>query len=160
MEKFLQHEKIRFGLTGCFNTGLDFILLNSLVFLLGAYPLVGNTISVTIGVTISYILNHKFVFRSSDKLSFRKYLTFFAVTGFSSLVIQNSIIYAFEVMGQAHVGQSIPLVSMIMENDALRLNAGKVMAVLAGMVWNFTLYKFVVFRNKDTAEPETPQATS
>lgn len=159
MEKFLQNEKIRFAMTGCFNTGLDFILLNTLVFLLGAYPLVANTISVTIGITISYVLNHKFVFRSNDQLSLRKYLTFFAITGFSSLIIQNSIIYGFQVMGDMQVGHSIPLVALVMDNDALRLNAGKVTAVLAGMVWNFTLYKFVVFRQKESAEGD-PEVAS
>lgn len=155
MEKILRHEKVRFLITGFFNTGLDFILLNTLVLLFGAYPLVANTISVTIGITISYILNHKFVFKNDEKLSVRKYLTFFAITGFSSLIIQNSIIYAFQLAGEAQVGHSVPLIAFIMDTDAIRLNVAKATAVLVGMVWNFTLYKFVVFRKKQS--DDTPE---
>jgi putative flippase GtrA len=155
MEKILRYEKIRFLMTGFFNTGLDFLLLNVMVFLLGAYPLVANTITVLIGITISYVLNHRFVFRNESKLSFRKYLTFLAVTGFSSLVIQNSIIYGFEAAGAAGFLFSIPPVAFILENDALRLNVAKASAVLVGMVWNFTLYKFVVFKKHDM-RPENP----
>jgi putative flippase GtrA len=155
MEKFLRHEKVRFLITGCFNTGFDFILLNTLVFVVGAYPLVANTISVTIGITISYILNHKFVFKSDGRLSIKKYLVFFAVTGFSSLVIQNSIIYGFQLAGEAQWGYSIPIVAFVMDNDALRLNIAKATAVLAGMVWNFTLYKFVIFRKKQSGSIES-----
>lgn len=142
----MRHEKVRFVMTGTFNTGFDFLMLNTLVFILGAYPLIANTISVTIGITLSYILNHKFVFRSPDKLSFRKYITFFAITGFSSLVIQNSIIYGFQIASEMQFGAGVPMLSWVMETDVIRLNIAKATAVLAGMVWNFTLYKFVVFR--------------
>jgi len=146
MEKFLKHEKVRFVMTGFLNTGLDFFLLNTMVFFLGAYPIIANTISVTIGVTISYVLNHKFVFRHKDKLSLKKYLTFFAVTGFSSLVIQNMIIFAFEEAGRVHFGHGVPLFEWVMDTNVIRLNIAKAAAVLVGMVWNFTLYKFVVFK--------------
>lgn len=149
MEKILKHEKIRFLITGFFNTGLDFLLLNVMVFLLGAYPLVANTISVTVGITISYILNHKFVFRREESLSLRKYIAFFGVTGFSSLVIQNTIIYGFELAAKAGIGHSIAIVSLIMTSNALRLNIAKAVAVLVGMVWNFTFYKLVIFRQKE-----------
>jgi len=152
----LKHEKLRFLITGFFNTGLDFLLLNTMVFFFGTYPLVANTISVSIGITISYILNHKFVFRSGEQLSLRKYVTFFAITGFSSLVIQNSIIYGFEVASKTSFGHSIVLVSAVMNSDALRLNVAKAVAVLIGMVWNFMFYKFVVFRKKDKIVESTP----
>jgi len=149
VEKILRHEKVRFVMTGFFNTGLDFVLLNIMVFLLGAYPLVANTITVLIGITISYVLNHRFVFRNKSKLSIRKYAAFLAVTGFSSLIIQNSIIYCFELAGSSGFLFSIPPVEFILGNDALRLNIAKACAVLVGMVWNFTLYKFVIFRKKE-----------
>lgn len=149
MEKLLKHEKARFLVVGCLNTGLDFLLLNTIVFVFGIYPLVANTISVTLGITISYVLNHKFVFRSDEEISLRKYITFFAVTGFSSIVIQNSIIYGFEAVGRMHFGHLI-LMSDIANSNAFRLNVAKATAVLIGMVWNFVFYKFVVFRKKGT----------
>lgn len=148
MRKLLEREKIRFLITGFFNTGFDFIMLNTLVFLLGAYPIVGNTISVTIGITVSYILNHKFVFQDEGKLSFRKYIGFFAVTGFSSLIIQNSVIFLYQSLAAHQVGFSIPIIFMILGNDVIRLNVAKASGVLAGMIWNFTMYKFVIFRKK------------
>jgi putative flippase GtrA len=148
MGKVLKNEKIRFVLAGCFNTGLDFILLNILVGLAHFAPILANTISVSVGITISYFLNHYFVFASKEKISLKKYAVFFAVTGFSSLIIQNLIIGGFEIMTDSSWGRSLFLIQELGHHETLELNIAKVIAVATGMVWNFLLYKYVIFKKK------------
>ncbi len=42
-------------------------------------------------------------------------------------------------------------INTLEHHETLRLNVTKAAAVLIGMVWNFTLYKYFVFK-KDTAK--------
>jgi len=155
MKKFFGHEKIRFVIAGGLNTGLDFILLNTFVFLFGAIPLIANVLSVCIGICISYILNHYFVFRLRDKLNFKKFIMFFVVTGFSSLIIQSLIIASFETFFNTDFSRSLFIVRDIAQNDFLELNVAKVVAVLIGMVWNFMMYKHVIFKVKSRGAEKT-----
>ncbi|AKM80563.1 TPA: GtrA family protein [Candidatus Saccharibacteria bacterium] len=148
MGKLFELEKIRFIIAGCTNTGFDFVLLNSLVFIIGAFPVLANSISVSIGIVISYFLNHYFVFRSKSPISYKKFLSFFVVTGFSSLIIQGLIIYGFEVMTASEWGRSLFLINQMNKDAALELNIAKAVAVSVGMVWNFMLYKYVIFKDK------------
>lgn len=146
MRGLLGYEKVRFILVGIFNTCLDFLLLNILTFMGDLNVLVANSTSVFIGITVSYFLNHVFVFRSKEPLSFRKYLTFFAVTGVSSLVIQNLIIYGASVVTESSLNHSLFIVRQLAEHRQIELNVAKALAVGVGMVWNFLLYKYVVFK--------------
>ena len=152
MGSIFRYEKIRFGTAGVFNTGLDFVMLNILVFVFGAYPILANTMSVSIGITISYLLNHFFVFQSKEKLQLKKYIQFFCITGFSSLIIQNSIITGFAIFFDSSLSHSLFIINLVAGNDFLELNIAKASAVLVGMVWNFTLYKYVIFRKKADSE--------
>ena len=149
MKRLFEHEKVRFVFAGGMNTGLDFFLLNTLVFLFGAMPLIANVLSVSIGIMISYVLNHYFVFRSEEKLSLKTFTLFFVITGFSSLIIQSAIIISFEMFFNTEFSHSIFFVRDIAENEFIELNIAKVIAVLIGMVWNFILYKHVIFKTKN-----------
>lgn len=147
---------MRFLIVGCFNTALDFVLLNLLVLSVHLPVLVANTISVTVGISISYLLNHHFVFRSDEKASLRKFLTFFAVSGFSSLVLQTLVIWSVEAVTGSQFGQSLILFSFLNEHPEVQLNTAKAAAVGVGMVWNFVAYKYFIFkgRTKDIVELE------
>lgn len=146
MKKLLENQKIRFLLAGSANTLLDFALLNTVTLLFGLDVLVANTISVTVGITLSYLLNHYFVFRHPQRVSVRKFLQFFLVTGFSSLVIQNGIIYLFELLFDTRFGHSLLFLGDSASNHFLAINVAKAFAVFVGLIWNFLMYKFVVFR--------------
>ena len=113
---------------------------------LGLPELLSNSTSVLFGTCISYALNHFFVFRYPFRISWRKFLQFFAITGFSSLVIQNVIIYLFELLFQTKFGNSLLLVPNEESRHFIALNVAKLCAVLVGLVWNFLMYKYVVFR--------------
>ena len=116
MKKLFGYEKFRFLVAGGLNTGLDFFLLNTFVFLFGALPLIANFLSVTIGILISYVLNHYFVFRSEERLSIKKFILFFVVTGFSSIIIQSVIIISFELFFSTEFSRSLFFIRDIAQN--------------------------------------------
>ncbi|NQX27046.1 GtrA family protein [Microbacteriaceae bacterium VKM Ac-2854] len=163
MRRLLSAQKTRFLVAGCLNTALDFAILNALTLLAGLPALVANVVSVVVGITISYLLNHHFVFRHPTKVSWRRFGQFFLVTGFSSLVLQSLIIYGFEAFFDTRFGTSLLFLSTTGENRFLALNVAKVAAVSVGLVWNFCMYKFVVFRRPTVealAQPTAVEAAS
>jgi putative flippase GtrA len=151
MTKLLGDRRVRFLLAGLLNTGLDFVLLNLLI-LGAAMPVIGaNLVSVTVGITISYFLNHFFVFRQGGPVTVGRFLRFFAVTGFSSLLLQSGVIWLFERGFDTTFGRSLITFGSSAEQEFVEINIAKATAVLIGLVWNFTLYRLVVFR-----APEAP----
>jgi putative flippase GtrA len=146
VRKLLAKQQVRFLIAGCFNTALDFLILNVLTLALGLPVLVANTISVLFGISISYALNHFFVFRYPHRISVRKFLEFFLITGVSSLGIQTLIIWLFELLFATSFGNSLLLVPDEEGRHFIAINVAKFTAVLVGLVWNFTMYRFVVFR--------------
>lgn len=156
LRKLLALDKVRFLIVGCFNTTLDFVLLNLLVLSVHLPVLIANTISVTVGISVSYLLNHHFVFRSDEKISFRKFLAFFAVSGFSSLILQSLVIWSVETVTGSQFGRSLFLLGFLNEHPEVQLNVAKAAAVGVGMVWNFVAYKYFIFKgqSKDLVELE------
>ncbi|AND17059.1 GtrA family protein [Rathayibacter tritici] len=146
MARWLESQKVRFLVAGSLNTALDFLILNALSLMVGLPTLLANVVSVTVGISISYFLNHFFVFRHPDRPTLRSFGQFFLVTGFSSLVLQSLIIYGFEVFFDTRFGTSLLFLPSPGEKAFLAINVAKAVAVLVGLVWNFCLYKFVVFR--------------
>jgi len=146
VKKLLADQRVRFIIAGMLNTGLDFVLLNCLILLAGFPTLAANIVSVTVGITISYFLNHFFVFRYQRPVSVKRFLEFFAVTGFSSLLLQSGVIWLFEVMFDTTFGRSLLFVGTTAEKEFIAINVAKATAVLLGLVWNFTMYKLVVFK--------------
>jgi putative flippase GtrA len=143
---------VRFLCVGSFNTLLDFTILNILVELAGLPVLVANSISVSVGITISYFLNHRIVFRHPQKYSLKNYIRFFFVTGFGVIVLQNLVIYASTKLGIANSDNTVHLLLFNVSDKTVVLNIAKALAVIVGMVWNFLLYKYVVFRHEDDAD--------
>lgn len=146
MLKRFNHEKLRFALAGTFNTSLDFILLNLFVSVLVLPVLAANTLSVTICVVISYFLNHYFVFRQASDPSWRSLGLFMAITGFSSIVIQGTVIWSFGEITRSTFSHSLVVTQNFDGHSFMEINTAKALAVGAGMVWNYLLYKYVVFK--------------
>lgn len=154
-EKIWDKKATRFLVVGTFNTLLDFILLNILFQVVGLPLLLANSISVTVAVTGSYILNHKIVFRQQGGLTLKGYGHFLLITGFSVLVIQNIVIFTAKHLFVVPEDRYIEILNHSVSERVLELNLAKVVAVLIGMVWNFLLYKYVVFKNpKPTQEAD------
>lgn len=139
---------LRFGVVGVFNTFFDITLLLFFYKVVGVPEVVANTFSVSIAVSLSYFLNHHIVFRYHKKYSLRNFLRFTVITGLSIMVVQNLVIfvvthYVWNVSASETViwhGKTFMLQTVV-------LLAAKLIAVAVGMVWNFLLYKYVVFPN-------------
>jgi putative flippase GtrA len=140
IKKLLEQEKFRFLLVGCFNVLVDVALLNIFHFVGGLSELIANVCSVSIGITISFFLNHYFTFAKKEKASLKSFIQFVAVTGFSAILLQDLVIWivSVNILGG-------------LENDFVRVNTGKFVAICVGMVWNFLFYQKVVFKKKSDA---------
>lgn len=145
---------IRFGVIGSCNTLLDLVMLNILVLVVGLGELPANTISVCIGISISFFLNRMVVFqksKESKKSTLKQFAKFFMITGFGVLVIQNITILGLgRALGLHDIGIHglLELVGLgAISIRFINLNIAKILAVLVGMCWNFIMYNFVVFKS-------------
>ncbi len=82
---------IKFAMVGVFNTGLNYMLYSTQVYL-GVHYLVANAIAWGIGVFISYLLNAKFVFsvRAKGSAMIKTYIVYgisFAATSLGLIVL-------------------------------------------------------------------------
>lgn len=148
--KLKDHRPSRFLAVGAFNTIIDFSLLNVLVFGAGINKIVANSASTTTTMLLSYLLNHRFVFGSKRPKQFRQLMLFVAITAFGLLIIQNGLIHVlyhqFDVVADAIFRLIQPVTGSAVSQSFIRLNGAKVIATIVTIVWNYELYKRVVFR--------------
>ena len=145
MRKLWERSPSRFFVVGSFNTLIDFTILNLVTVLANAPPLVANSVSVTIGITISYFLNHKIVFRHHEARSIKSYALFFLTTGISALIIQNLIIYLVTSSFNASEQSLFYIPGIHADRHIIELNIAKAFAVGVGMIWNFLFYRYIIF---------------
>lgn len=144
-KKLLSLQLRRFLVNGVFVTLLDFIILNILA-AAGVWFLLANIISTSIAVIVSYRINKKWVFQSDSQM--HTFIMFVAVTLFGAYILQGSILYLFHEygIGVGSAAQSaFSAVGIDISREFLLLNISKVVATFATAVWNFVLYKKVVF---------------
>ncbi len=84
---------ILYGLIGSSSALLDFLIFTLLTEVFGVYYLIANCISVTCGLTNSFILNRKYNFKVTDK-TLKRALMFFAV-GYCGLALNSTLLYIF-----------------------------------------------------------------
>ena len=128
-------EKIRFVLVGGFNTVLDFCIFGLLANIIGIDKVVANIISTAICITISFILNYKFVWKSEKSLK-ATVIGFLVVSLFSAWVVQSLVI-----MG----------VTAVLGESGLNKLIAKACGSVAGMVTNYFGYK-IVFKKHPAEE--------
>ena len=148
----------RFVAVGIFNTIVDFTILNTLVFIFDLGKLPANIISTLTAMSISYLLNHGFVFKDEHSRSGKQFALFLSITAFGLLVIQNIVIYIFVhfITWPADVIHAILDTTLpnSFSQEFVRLNVAKVIATLITMVWNYELYKRFVFKKVKNNETE------
>ena len=130
-------EKIRFVLVGGFNTLLDFAIFGVLANVVGIDKVVANIISTAICITISFILNYKFVWKSEKSIAATA-VGFLVVSLFSAWVVQSLVITG--------------VTALLGETGFTKLVA-KACGSVAGMITNYFGYKFV-FKKKPEEQPE------
>jgi len=130
-------ELIRFAAVGVFNTLLDFCIFGLLANIIGVDKVVSNIISTTICITISFILNYKFVWKSEKSIKSTA-VGFLAVSLFSAWVVQSLVI--------------LGVTALFGETDFIKLVA-KFCGSVAGMTTNYFGYK-IIFKKKPAQKHE------
>jgi putative flippase GtrA len=129
----------KFGLIGVSNTALNFGVFNILIHLTGVTK--GLTLSLFSALAFltalinSYIWNSHWSFQNNNPRTPKEFFQFFAVT-FTGLLINSLIIYI--------VTQHIPPVGGI--SAVVWANVANLIATLVVMFWNFSGFKFIVFK--------------
>lgn len=127
-------QKLRFMAVGAFNTTIDFALLFGLKSL-GLPEIPSNILSSTTAFIVSFFMNKKITFKTTDTDVKREIILFVTVTLFGLWVIQSVIIWA--VMSLEHD---------LIANESLKLFIAKLIATATTLVWNYFLYSRVVFK--------------
>lgn len=145
----------RFALVGIFNTGLDFSILNSLVFLFGISTITANIFSGTIAASVSFFLNHRFVFNPEKPKSVRTFVMFFAITMVGLYGLQNLVIYLFTHYLTAPANWCYEIIEWAragtLSREFVQLNFAKAVATLASLIWNYYMYAKFVFKTDSSS---------
>ena len=135
----LLRKALSFGLIGVLNTGIDFA-----VFWIGAQefglPLVvANTLSWSVAASNSYVMNSMVTFavESGRKLGWRAYAAFLA-SNLLGLVANTAVLIVIANL----------FAPALLADRSAQLAAGKLCAIGASFVVNFSLSHFVVFRRR------------
>lgn len=134
----------KFIIVGGVNTGIDFAVLNILMYLTGITSGFGlfilNCISFSVAVVNSYYMNKRWTFKEAaagitDKNAAVQFSQFFIVS-LIGITINGLILTSITTLIAAPFGIS----------DQLWANVAKLVATGASLVWNFIGYKLFVFK--------------
>lgn len=130
----------KFFIVGILNTGLDFAILNILMWMTNTYEgpsiVYFNTISFTVAVINSYILNKYWTFGDNSKAQApQQFIKFFGVSAVG-WGLNTGIMYAVTTLVNPIFGLS----------PVLWANVAKAIATGAVLTWNFAGYKLFVFK--------------
>ena len=136
LKKLKNSQEFWFAAIGGLNTILDFVILFGLTYL-GISSLIANVFSTGITFINSFSLNKKITFKSVSKNKkelVREMTLFIIVTLFGLWIIQGVIIFL-----------TLPFFESILKNQKISLLISKLIATTFSLIWNFILYKKVVF---------------
>ncbi len=139
MKNLKNSQEFKFVIIGGFNTVLDFSILFGLTFI-GVHSIIANIFSTGISFISSFVLNKKVTFKSENKTRkelLREMILFTIVTLFGLWGIQSVIISIVS-----------PIFNNFIDNQSIILFLSKCFATAFSLVWNFVLYKKVVFIDK------------
>ena len=132
---------VRFALVGLLNTFVDISIYTLLVHL--SLPLiVANLISTSCGLCVSYILNRNFTFKSTGVNKKRELALFLGVTLIGLWIIQPIIIF---------IASSVFASLLVQLPSFLTTALPKCCAIGVALIWNYLLYKKVVFKKEPTS---------
>ncbi len=134
IDRELVAKAISFGLIGCVNATVDFVVFSILHLYAGLPIIPANLISWCVAVTNSYVLNSMFTFaaESGRQLTFRRYIAF-AATQVGGLIANTITVFVASFF--------IPVL------------IAKLLAIFASFVVDFTLSHLLVFRRREETPP-------
>ncbi len=130
-----------FGGVGILNTFVDYAIFNLLIAGFGTKPFVANLVSTTIALSFSYVLNKRFVFKHAGRFDIKSASLFLGFTAFGLWVIQGlglSLIIHWTKTNYPDLYAS---------HEFLVVNGAKLIASAGSIIWNFTTYNSIVFKN-------------
>ena len=135
VDRTLVAKGISFGLIGCVNATVDFVVFSIGHLYFGLPIIPANLISWCVAVTNSYVLNSMVTFaaESGRRLSFRRYIAF-AATQVGGLIANTITVFVASYF--------IPVLF------------AKVLAIGASFVVDFTLSHLLVFRRREETPPQ------
>jgi putative flippase GtrA len=131
----------KFIIVGGINTGIDFLILNILIYITGITAgtelFILNCISFSAAVTNSYFMNKRWTFQDKTKTEQEpiKFSQFFAVS-----------IVGIVINGLILTGITSYIPPLFGLSAVLWANIAKLMATGVSLIWNFIGYKFFVFK--------------
>lgn len=137
LKKLKNNQAFWFSVIGGINTSLDFIILFVLASF-GVRIFIANIFSTGTTFIISFLMNKKITFKSvsnNKKELIREMVLFILVTLFGLWVIQNIVI-----------STAMPIFENLLKNKRISLLLSKLIATVFSLIWNFILYKKVVFK--------------
>jgi putative flippase GtrA len=129
-------QKVRFVAVGGINTLIDFGLLFTLK-ALGLPAVSANIISTTTAFCFSFFANKKYTFKTAGTDIKREIILFIIITLFGLWVLQTLII-AFVTN----------LLASTQLSDSIILLVAKLFATIVSLIWNYTLYSRVIFKQQ------------
>ncbi len=128
----------RYVVVGVANTLLDLAIFSALALHFGVPSLFAHVASTAIVMSISFLLNRRWVFRS-DAGAASTAAPFVAVTLFSALVVQSAVITAV----LASASSAAPSAA-----ESVVIPGAKIAAMAVGMVFNYLGYRLVFDRGR------------
>lgn len=145
----LSNNFLRFCLVGVINTLVDvplFVVLHHA----GLSILLANIISTSLALIVSLVLNYHYTFRSRN-LTTSRIIIYFAVTLVGIWVLQPLVI-----SGLLHANNQLHATSLIVTQvghaDQINSLLAKLLSLAASLVWNYTWYSRVIFREATHTE--------
>lgn len=130
---------VKFVMVGLANTSIDFGILNTLSYFTGitagVWLLPLNSVSFAVAVTNSFFWNKFWVFELKDGGATKEFGIFIAVTAVGLAINSAAVIFI-----TSHFDPFFNL------NAAQWENIAKILATFLSLIWNFTGYKFIVFK--------------
>ncbi len=123
---------IRFSIVGALNTAVD-VGIFSILSVMGWNLFVANLTSTTVGLSLSFVLNHHFTFNSQgDKR--KQIIPFLVVTLCGLWVLQPAVIFIVTHVISARDSAVLPI-------------AAKVVATGGSLIWNYIWYSKKIFKS-------------
>lgn len=82
---------IFYGIIGGLSAGIDFAIFNVLIVCAGLYHITANSLSVLVGIMVSFCLNRTFNFKVTDKVAVR--FSLFFSCGMLGLLLSNCLMW-------------------------------------------------------------------
>ena len=138
-----------FGMVGAFNTLLDFAVYNVLSGEFGFSLVKANIVSTTVAMVFSFFANKHVVFKPSGGNAAAQAVKFWVVTAVGLYILQTGTIWLLTdvVPEPINFGLFVSHTFGITGHDEfLTKNLAKAVATCVSLIWNYIMYKKVVFK--------------